>query len=380
MEVDSLNGKPLSFASIGRSGMHRSISELSERKSIVEKIAGGFLVFKNNWMKAGLIAFYNHFNARAVTNSRAYAKFGFSGHENLVYGFSATIWLPKIQFFSEASLSLNKGSAVLTGLQLIPVPGSLLVITCRYFGLSYQNWYGSGFLTSGNNSDETGLQVRFRTEWPHNLLLELTADHSRSKWASYNIMAPSDRTEISISLEKSFFDNDLFLLSFRYLDQDIENQSQSYWICHPTSLSKLKFRLENRLQGSPAVKLKFRIECSLVSKMKPGWLFFHDIEYAPERLKIKSWFRICFFDVKGYDSRIYAYENDVRYDFTSFMHYGKGIRGIIMLSYSPLGMIDIWLRLSTIYYVNKWIGSGWDEIEGNRQNEVEIQVRINVPG
>ena len=62
------------------------------------------------------------------------------------------------------------------------------------------------------------------------------------------------------------------------------------------------------------------------------------------------------------------------------MHYGKGVRGIIMTRFSPAKWMDLWLRLSTIYYTNKNIGSGWDEIESNRQNEIEIQVRIKVPG
>ena len=58
----------------------------------------------------------------------------------------------------------------------------------------------------------------------------------------------------------------------------------------------------------------------------------------------------------------------------------KASRGVVMCRISPVNWMDLWLRLSTIYYTNKYIGSGWDEIEGNRQNEIEIQVRINVPG
>jgi hypothetical protein len=112
----------------------------------------------------------------------------------------------------------------------------------------------------------------------------------------------------------------------------------------------------------------------------PGWLIFQDIEYSSSVLNAKTWLRVCFFDVPYYESRIYAYENDVLYDFTSFMHYGKGIRGILLFKWAPVNWLDLWLRLSTVYYTNKHIGSGWDEIDGNRQNEVEIQARIKFPG
>jgi hypothetical protein len=112
----------------------------------------------------------------------------------------------------------------------------------------------------------------------------------------------------------------------------------------------------------------------------PGWLIFQDIEFSPSRIDAKIWLRVCFFDVPGYESRIYAYENDVLYDFTSFMHYGKGIRGIVLFRWSPVIWLDLWLRLSTVYYTDRHIGSGWDEINGNRQNEIEIQARIKFPG
>lgn len=149
-------------------------------------------------------------------------------------------------------------------------------------------------------------------------------------------------------------------------------------------LSQYKFRLEGRFEANPGFRFKTRIECSLAPTgsqvLNPGWLLFQDIEYSLSRTAMKYWLRACFFDVPGYGGRIYAYENDVLYDFTSFMHYGKGLRGIIMFSYTPVDWLDLWLRYSTVYYTSRHIGSGWDEINENRQNEIEIQVRIKIPG
>jgi len=70
----------------------------------------------------------------------------------------------------------------------------------------------------------------------------------------------------------------------------------------------------------------------------------------------------------------------VLYDFTSFMHYGKGLRGVVLFRMNPAGWLDLWLRFSTVYYTNKNIGTGWDEIGGNRQQEVEVQLRFKWPG
>jgi hypothetical protein len=103
---DSL-GHAISFTSISQSGLHRTISELTNRKSIGEKIFGGFVVYANNWMKTGIIAIYNEFDASVSKNTQPYKKFGFSGRSNVVSGFSATIWLPKVHMFNETSISKN---------------------------------------------------------------------------------------------------------------------------------------------------------------------------------------------------------------------------------------------------------------------------------
>jgi hypothetical protein len=381
--TDSLDN-PISFSSIDKSGLHRTISELSNRKTIGEKVIGGFLVYANNWLKTGIIAMYNQFDASVVKSIRPYAKFGFNGRSNLIAGFSSTIWLPKVHLFNEASISRNKAMAVVTGIDLMPVPGAQISIVHRYFGVDYQNWYGSGFISSSRNSGEYGLQVDIKVELPKKWLVELMTDISHSLWASYDLNAPSGQKEVRILAEKAWPQARSMAFSFRYLQNSMTDPESSAWVCHPLNISRYKFRLEGRFEAKPGFRLKTRVECNLVPKteqvINPGWLIFQDIEFSPYGIDAKIWLRVCFFDVLNYESRIYAYENDVLYDFTSFMHYGKGIRGIMMFRWTPVDWLDLWLRLSTVYYTNRHIGSGWDEVDGNRQNEIEIQVRIKLPG
>jgi hypothetical protein len=378
--TDSLTGNVLSFSSISKSGLHRSAGELESRKQITEQVFGGFLVFKNNWLKTGVIGLYNRFNAEKTGNSRPYAKFDFSGRENLVAGISATAWFPKLQWLGEASVSKNKGMAYMTGFQFVPVPGALISFTYRNFDINYQNLYGSGFISSGKNNDEKGLQCKFRIELPKKYLIEILADESLSNWVSYDLAAPSRQREISISGEKSWTKDNSIHLVFRNINSTVKDINKSEWICHTANLSQYRIRLEARIQATAGVRLKSRLECSLVNGLSPGWLIMQDIEIAPEKLKAKFWIRTCLFDAKDFESRIYAYENDVLYDFSSFAHYGKGLRGIVMIKLSPYRWMDLWLRLSTVYYTNKYIGTGWDETGGNRQNEAEIQLRLKLPG
>jgi hypothetical protein len=378
--IDSLTGKPISFSTINKSGLHRTSTELDNRKRITEETAGGILVFRNQWLKTGLIAIYNQFNARIAVNDRAYDRFGLAGKGNLVTGFSATIWLPGVYIFNESSVSKNKGIATVSGIQLQPAPGAQIHMVYHYFGTDYQNWSGSGYISSGQNSGETGLLAGLRLEIPGKWLVELDANHSHTRWVSYDLRAPSERKEIDLVIEKGWQKDRLLHFSFRYLEETIEDPQNSEWICHTAAISQYRLRLEGRVQTGNNVKLKSRFEFNLVHGLSPSWLIFQDIELKADLLKGKFWLRTCFFEAPEYEASIYAYENDVLYDFTSFMHYGKGLRGIFMARFSLLDWFDLWLRFSTIYYTNKKAGSGWDEADGSRQNEIEIQVRINFPG
>ena len=381
--TDSL-GNPESFSSFDQSGLHRTISELNNRKMVVEKIFGSFLVYANNWMKTGIIMMYNEFNASVDKSNQPYKKFGVSGKTNLIGGFSSTIWLPKIHLFNETSVSGNKAMAVVTGLEMMPAPGAQISIVHSYFAVDYQNMYGSGFISSSRNSGEKGIQVNLRVELPKKWLVELMTEISRSLWVSYNLNAPSVQRELRVMSEKVWPQARSVAFSFRYLQNSVTDPESSSWVSHPKNLSQYKLRLEGRFEASPGFRFKTRVECDLAPvkarALNPGWLLFQDIEYSFFRVDLKFWLRACIFDVPDYGGRIYAYENDVLYDFTSFVHFGKGIRGIMMLRWAPFNWMDLWLRISTVFYTSRHIGSGWDEVEGNRQNEIEIQLRIKIPG
>jgi hypothetical protein len=382
IKTDSL-GKPISFSSVDKTGLHRTSSELAGRKAINEKVFGGFMIFSNNWLKTGLIAIYDQFSVPVAKSSRPYAIFGFSGKSNFVGGISATVWLPKIHVFNETSFSRNMAMSLLTGIEVMPGPGVHVYAAYRKIDVGYHELSGSGFISSGSNSGESGIRTDIRIELPKKWIIGLITDISHSLWATYDLKAPSDRNEVMFSAEKAWPKAGSVAFTFRYLESSSEDILASNWVCHPGKVHQYKARIEGRFETDAGFRFKTRIECNISHlsniKINPGWLIFQDIEYSRENLKTKTWLRICFFDVPAYESRIYAYENDVLYDFTSFMHYGKGIRGIFLVKWTPSEWIDLWFRLSTVYYTNKKIGSGWDEIDGNRQNEIEIQARIRFP-
>ena len=85
--------------------------------------------------------------------------------------------------------------------------------------------------------------------------------------------------------------------------------------------------------------------------------------------------RLQYFETEGYDSRLYAYENDVLYSFSIPVFYDKGYRYYLNLNYDVSKKCTVWLRWAqTIYKGKNLIGTGLDEIEGNKRSDVKIQI------
>jgi hypothetical protein len=143
-------------------------------------------------------------------------------------------------------------------------------------------------------------------------------------------------------------------------------------------IPKQSWRNEINYQINAAVTLRERIELLSYNKgsnKQSGFLIFFDVLYKP--LKPFSVIaRVQYFETNSYNSRIYAYENDVLYNFSIPTFIDKGYRYYINLNYDLKKNLFFWLRWSqTIYPGEASIGSGLDRIDTNHRSEIELQVQ-----
>lgn len=108
-----------------------------------------------------------------------------------------------------------------------------------------------------------------------------------------------------------------------------------------------------------------------------GFLSFFDFIYKPMMKPISGVLRLQYFETDGYNSRIYAYENDVLYSYSIPAFSDKGFRYYLTLNYDLTKKLSFWLRWAqTIYKNRNTVGSGLDEIQGSRRTEVKLQARL----
>ena len=106
-------------------------------------------------------------------------------------------------------------------------------------------------------------------------------------------------------------------------------------------------------------------------------LLYQDIQIHPIELPFAAQLRIAYFNTDGYNSRIYAYENDLLYTFNIPAYYDKGIRYYINLKLKFSKNISLYLKYSqNILKDSETIGSGLNEIKGNKKSEIKAQLRL----
>ena len=85
--------------------------------------------------------------------------------------------------------------------------------------------------------------------------------------------------------------------------------------------------------------------------------------------------RLQYFATDGYNTRMYAYENDVLYSSAVPVFYDRGFRYYCNFSYDLSKKLTGWARWAqTIYFNKQLIGSGLDQINGNQRTEIKLQL------
>lgn len=138
-------------------------------------------------------------------------------------------------------------------------------------------------------------------------------------------------------------------------------------------------RFNTSIAVTPTITLKNRIELNYYNfgeTQETGYLIYQDVVYRSKSTPWAVTVRYALFDTDGYDSRIYAYENDVLYAFSFPFYSDKGSRAYLLLRYRLTRNIDLYLRYAQTFYTNRTtIGSGLDEIQGNTRSEIKAQIR-----
>jgi Helix-hairpin-helix motif len=370
----------LIISSLQFSGLHRTTNEIDD-KNKVSLMTFGSRILKN--IKKGSIAFntiFNQFDKKIEPRNEPYNFFVFKGKTLLNFSTDYKYTVKNFRFFGETAMSDNGGYGTLNGL-LLGVDKTLsFSVLQRFFSKNYQTLNAQPFAESSHPQDESGVYMGLELKPNRRWTISGYADFWQHQWWRFRVDAPSNGTEFFIKTAFRYFNTEGYLQVRHKIKQQNAERPDSAKVNTVVDKSKTQIRFQFQYKLSKQLELRNRLEWSVYQDektMSKGFMVYQDVILKPEKRPFNISSRLAFFDTNDYQSAIYAYENDLLYNFTILPYYYRGSRFYINVGYDGLKKWLFELRFANTRLANRMtIGSGLDEIMGNHRNDLKAQVRF----
>ncbi len=378
--ADTMNGENF-FSSFLTSGYNRTQGELDDRNNLDQFAFGGNISWNKKRFHIGFNSINYNFSVPIQKRPELYNLYAVSGKSwnNLSVDYSYTF--RNVHFFGEAAVDKNIDKAILNGLLVSVDPKIDLSFVHRFIGAKYQSINGSAFTENTFPTNENGLYAGISIRPFQSIRLDAYADFYKFPWLKYLVDAPSYGKDFFTQL--TYTPNKQVEIYTRFHNESKQaNQVDNNTVTNQLiSIPKQSWRTQISYQLNKAVVLRNRFEILWYDKKgalkENGFLGFIDCVYNPA---LKPWsgsLRVQYFETGGYNSRLYAYENDLMYSYSIPVFSDKGFRYYLNFNYDLNKHFSFWLKWSQIIYSGlDSYGSGLDQISGKYKNEVRGQIII----
>jgi hypothetical protein len=376
--IDSLG----QISSIDPSGLFRTENELRKQKSTRETVIGcRAIAYPYEGLKLGGTAYRSHFENSLIL------KKGNGGTTSQLWmqGIDISYTNRKIDLFTELAVDRSHEIAMVGGITYEPMRLLSLSLLARKYPSEFQSIHGNAFGELGRNvQNENGVYVGIRLQPIDWIWISTYFDQFDHPQPTQFIPAPSHGNDFLVLAECQI--SNKYNLAIRFKRKESPSTIDEYDL-YGRMMKQIilriqeNYRLTSELISSSSVCLANRIEWVKVTyagikESEQGLLISQDIKCTLlHSLALRA--RVAIFETDSYDSQIYEYEDDLpRASFNPAL-YGRGLRWYLILRYNIFKKVDIGAKYSqTIKDGVKSIGSGLDEIEGNTQSQLSIQLDV----
>jgi hypothetical protein len=372
----------LSVTSVQQTGLHRTFNEIEDKDAITQQQMGGHIAYKTRRLNIGVTGIHSQLNSDFNPTLATYSQFRNDDNLQTNLGLDYNWIYKNFNFFGEFSKSLDAGNAFVSGALITLDPKLSLAVLYRDYQRNFQPISSAGLGEASTNENEKGMYMGFIAKPIKKFRLSAYYDQFTFPWLKYQINAPSGGYQYLAQL--TYKPSKKMEMYVRIRERDkLENTAVDLTegIDYLVHEKQTNYRYNLTYKISESFKLKSRVELINYDKeespYETGYLIYQDIIYKPMSSPFSFSFRYGIFDTDSYNSRIYAYENDVLYMFSIPAYYNRGTRTYLTIRYKVIKGIDIWLRYGLTYYDNiDVISSGLEEIQSNHKQEIKAQIRF----
>ena len=369
-------------SSLQTSGLHRSESEIFDRNAINNLSAGLNVNYRFKSTSIGINALTHRLEVPLVRSTAEFNRFRFSGENNYGASINYNTTIQGVYIFGEAGIS--NGGAIAQSHGLITSLNSKLdlALHVRDFDRDFQALYSNTFSETRRSENESGQYIGFEYRPSKPWKINAYADFYKHPWLRFQIDAPSDGTEYLFRAVYNKRRKRTIFWQYRYERQQ-ENSTVASNIDRVVDTQIHRGRIQLNEIVNSNLELRTRVEGSWFTResdFETGILAYQDVLYDDSDSPLNLAGRFMYFNVSDFDARIWAYESDLRYEFSIPFFSGTGLRYYLRASYRTRAGLILEARLSQTNFIDgrETISSSNNEIIGSTLTQLKVQLRYRL--
>lgn len=383
LTVDTLNAEDY-FSSLITSGLHRTPNEQADKNAVQMNSYGGNISYNDGNLHIDANAVHFQFDRPFNKSNDPYNNFAFRGKQLTNTSIDWSYTWRNLHWFGEVANHNSKHYGMMSGLLVSADPKVDISFVYRNISKSYQTIFGNAFTEGTYPTNEKGLfagmSIKPNAKWR----LDGYMDFYRFPFLRFRVDAPSNGEDYLLQLTHR--PNKQIEIYTRYRQERkalnyTDDEQLATALVEPAI--RRNWRTQIQYKVSSVITLRQRLDVMWYDIGGPlesrGFLAFFDVFYKPALKPFSANMRVQYFETDDFNSRIYAYENDVLYGFSIPPFSDKGYRYYVNLNYDVSKKLSFWVRWAQLIYSNRSsVGSGLDEISANKRSELKCQFLIRL--
>ena len=369
------------ITSIKEDGYHRVVKDFEKKNTFSNQLIGSNLHYNGKSFELGLTSVYNVFNKMLNPTDRTYNQFYPRGKDFFNIGMNYKVFWKQFTLLGETAIDKNGKLATMNMLRYSPKGDFQLILMNRFYDVAYQGIYAKSMGEGSSVQNESGFYIGLETNLLRHFKLMTYGDFFYFPWKKYQLSKNGTHGfdgVIQLSYSPSY-ELDMFI-KYRYKNKhkDITPEGGK-----KTTLPYIQQKGRYQLNYSPINELMLKTTVDIVynafqlEKASKGILVGESIGYKFKKLPIQLDGSVAWFHTDDYASRISMYEKSLLYTFHVPSFYGKGERYALNVRYTWKDMLVLQAKYAYTHYRDReTIGSGLEQINGNRKNDLYFQIRL----
>lgn len=366
------------------SGLHRTAGEIKNKNSVSLKTIGANLRWRSKSFQGSVNVIANRYSEPILKRNEPYNRYAISGRDWHNYSVDYHYTTRNFHFFGEIAADKQADLAAVSGLLTSLHRALDVALLFRNISSAYQSVFGNAFTENTLPNNERGFYfgcaLKAGTAWK----LDVYADLFSFPWLKYRVDAPTSGFQYLLQVTFKPGKNCDVYSRIRHKMRPLNLQTDEP-ADFPGDHHLVNWRTQVNFQVSKSILLRNRVETSnfrtVIDPTERGYLFFTDIVYKPAQKQFSMSMRFQRFETAGYDTRIYAYENDLQLVSSTPAFHGAGTRLYInfrknlLLPVLPTWRMSFSLKVARTYFNEQTtIGSGPSTIHGTHVTDVKMQL------